>query len=166
MPFSGQEWENELSHLISTLVTSVETKRHPPHSSSSKVSAECKDLLLRIKSAKLEEVHRALMGLLMLVYTHPEGATVEHLKRTIHEEVLEKYPLDCFLQAAGIKILEVAECLEELVLTGTPFQYPPFQKAIPYCPSYGYQATLVFHGNKLDTTIQAALRALITKLKG
>ncbi len=31
---------------------------------------------------------------------------------------------------------------ENLVASGPSFKYPPFQKALPYFPNYGYQATI------------------------
>ena len=124
------------------------------------------NLLVRIRSGSHEQVHLAMLGLLTLVCKHPEAAKVENLQKTIHDNVLEKYPLDDFLQAAGNKLLNLEEDLEELVVKGPPFLYPPFQKALPYFPSYGYQVTMVFKDDRLDREIQNAIEVLITKLKG
>ena len=124
------------------------------------------NLLLRIRSVSLEQVHYALLALLMLAQKHPEAAQVENLHSTINDQVLEKYPLDAFLQAAGNKLLDLEEDLEKLEITGPPFQYPPFQKALPYFPNYGYQVTLVFKDDQLDEKIQKDIKGLITKLKG
>lgn len=163
--FSEGEWKHELAHLISELVTSTK-KEHPLHPTK-KIHDVAQNLLLHITSAKShEQVHQALLGQLMLVYKHPEAAKVENLQRIINEEVLEKYPLDVYLQAAGNKLLELEEDLEELEVTGPPFQYPPFQKALPYFPSYGYQVTLVFKDDQLDESIQRNIQVLITLLKG
>ena len=125
------------------------------------------NLLLHILSAKShEQVHLALLGLLMLVSKHPEAAKVENLRGIIGDDVIEKHSLDVFLQAAGNKLLEIEEDLELLETKGVPFQYPPFQKALPYFPSYGYQVTLVFKDDQLDKNIQRNLEGLITALKG
>ena len=114
----------------------------------------------------LEQVYSALLGQLMLVRKHPEAAKVENLRRVISDDVIEKYPLDVFLQAAGNKLLELEEDLEELEITAPPFQYPPFQKALPYFPSYGYQVTLWFQDDQLDKNIQKNLENLMRILKG
>lgn len=50
----------------------------------------------------------------MLVYKHPEAAKVENFHETVNDDVLEKCPLDVFLQAAGNKLLELEEDLEPL----------------------------------------------------
>ena len=114
----------------------------------------------------LEQTYLALLGQLMLVREHPEAAKVENLRRIISEDVIEKYPLDVFLQAAGNKLLELEEDLEELEITAPLFQYPPFQKALPYFPNYGYQVTLVFNDDLPDKITQKNLVELITKMKG
>ena len=125
------------------------------------------NLLQRISSSvSLEQVYPAILGQLMLVRKHPEAAKVENLRRVISDDVIEKYPLDVFLQAAGNKLLELEEDLEELEITAPPFQYPPFQKALPYFPSYGYQVTLVFKDGQPDENTQKSLVNLITMLKG
>ena len=142
-------------------------KEHPLYPTK-KVHDVVQNLLQRIASASShEQVHLALLGLLMLVYDHLEAAKVENLRRIISDDVIEKYPLDVFLQAAGNKLLELEEDLEVLEKpAGPPFQYPPFQKALPYFPSYGYQVTLVFKDDQLDKNIQKNLEVLITILKG
>ena len=122
--------------------------------------------MLHTKSGSHEKIHLALLGQLMLLYKHPEAAKVENFHKIIHDNVLEKYPLDVFLQAAGNKLLELEEDLEQLEMTGQPFQYPPFQKALPYFPKYGYQVTLVFKDGQLDNKIQINLEKLFKLLKG
>lgn len=125
------------------------------------------NLLQRIgSSVSLEQVYHAILGQFLLVHKHPEAAKVENLQRVVSDNVIEKYPLDVFLQAAGNKLLELEEDLEELEITSPPFQYPPFQKALPYFPSYGYQVTLVFKDDQPDKNIQKSLVNLITMLKG
>lgn len=124
-------------------------------------------LLQRIsRSVSLEQIYMALLGQLMLVRKHPEAAKVENLRQIISDDVIEKYPLDVFLQAAGNKLLELEEDQEELEITAPPFQYPPFQKALPYFPNYGYQVTLVFKDDQLDKNTQKNLENLIRILKG
>ena len=125
------------------------------------------NLLQRIsRSVSLEQTYLALLGQLMLVRKHPEAAKVENLRRIISEDVIEKYPLDVFLQAAGNKLLKLEEDLEELEITAPPFQYPPFQKALPYFPNYGYQVTLVFNDDLPDKNTQKNLVELIKIMKG
>jgi hypothetical protein len=127
------------------------------------------NLLERISgSVSLEQIYPALLGKLMLVRKHPEAAKVENLRRVISDDVIEKYPLDVFLQAAGNKLLELEEDLEELEIpvAAPPFQYPPFQKALPYFPNYGYQVTFVLSGDHPDENTQKNLVGLIIKMKG
>lgn len=124
------------------------------------------NLLARLKSgATMESVHKALLGLLVLASTCPETTQVEGLRTVIEDNVLDKYPLDDFLQAAANKLLNIEEDLEKLEFPGSPFEYPPFQKAIPYFPSYGYQVTMVFKDDQLDASIQTAIVDLVNKLK-
>ena len=72
----------------------------------------------------------------MLLYKYPEAAKVENFHKIIYDNVLEKYPLDVFLQAAGNKLLELEEDLEQLEFTRQPFQYPPFQLLDTKCTCF------------------------------
>ena len=120
-------------------------------------------LLMRVKSENDEQVHHALLALLMLVKKHPEAAKIEKLHEII-TEVLEMHPLDVFLQVAGNRLLDLREDLEKLEIPA--FQYPPFQKALPYFPNYGYQVTFVFSDGQLDQKIQGSLEDLMKTLAG
>ena len=61
----------------------------------------------------------------------------------------------------------MAEALENAVVPGSSFQYPPFQKALPYFPNYGYQATLHFNSDAaLDKKTQKLIIKLVKRLKG
>ena len=147
------------------MITSQE-KEHPLHPTKL-IHDVAENLLQHIsRSVSLEQTYVALLGLLVLVHKHPEAAKVENLRRIISDDVIEKYPLDVFLQAAGNKLLELEEDLEELEITALPFQYPPFQKALPYFPNYGYQVTLVFNDDLPDEKTQKNLVGLITIMKG
>ena len=63
---------------------------------------------------------------------------------------------------------EVGVEAENIVVKGSSFQYPPFQKALPYFPDYGYQVTLHFKDElaSLDKITQEAIKQLISKLSG
>ena len=80
--------------------------------------------------------------------------------------ILDKYPMDNFLQAATNYLLNQYESLTSLEIEGEPFAYPPFQKALPYFPNYGYQVTLVFKDGELNTSIMRAIVNIIQELKG
>ncbi len=109
-------------------------------------------------------IHKLVLALLTLSLTHPEATNAQGFKGVIQEEVLDQYSHDEFLQASGNKLLDIAEDLVQLDLSSQPFQFPPFQKALPYFPSYGYQATLVFADDKLDQDIQRSIISLVTEL--
>lgn len=52
-------------------------------------------------------------------------------------------------------------------LLDTSFDYPPFQKALPYFPDYGYQVTVVFLQDnfELNRKTQETIKTIITELK-
>ena len=50
-------------------------------------------------------------------------------------------------------------------IAASPPAYPPFQKALPYFPDYGYQVRIHFK-SELDKALQKNITKLVTKLKG
>ena len=126
-------------------------------------------LLSRIHHGSTSVVDSAALGLLVLTYTHPEAVKTDGFENIIQEGIIEKYPLNDYLQAAGNSLLNLEEELEELTVpddSRNPFELPPFQKAIPYFPHFGYQVTFVFENNQPDESIMKSIVLLIEKLKG
>lgn len=164
---SHKEWDDELSSFISTLLVEQEANKHRPHKQAVTFALSLLSMLKDRKTNGGNEllIHKLVLALLTLSLTHPEATNSQGFKGVIQEEVLDQYSHDEFLQASGNKLLDIAEDLVQLDLSSQPFQFPPFQKALPYFPSYGYQATLVFADDKLDQDIQRSIISLVTELK-
>lgn len=81
------------------------------------------------------------------------------------EQVLQKYPENEFLQVLANLLLNLKEELKPITRKETKFEYPPFQKALPYFPYYGNQVTLVFQSD-LTPKIQKAIIGLLHALNG
>lgn len=162
--FSHEDWEKELSQFISTLLAEFESKKHRSHNEAI-LFARSLLTLLRDKTAS-DLIHITVLSLLILSLTHPEVSNAQDFKIVVQQTVLDQYPHDEFLQASGNKLLDIAENFVDLDLSSPAFQFPPFQKAIPYFPSYGYQATLIFADDRLDSHIQNSIISLVTELKG
>ena len=166
---SDEEWEAALNSFIANLVAEHEPTIHPPHE---EIQLVVQALLNKLKSiwvkgkVKIQVFEKTVLSLLLLAQEHPEAASNERFESIVQEEILDRYPLNDFLQGAGNKLLDIAEHLESLDLSVPPFQCPPFQKALPYFPDYGYQVTLRMSDDKLDADIQKAIIALVKDLKG
>ena len=168
--FSDPEWENELGHLINVLVVGKEGKKKEQHLiPNEELKQIASNLLSRIIDCKREVVHIAALGLIVLAYTHPEIVKVSDFNHTVQESIINKNPHDDYLQGVGNKLLNLEEELTDVTVTDDsrkPFEYPPFQKAIPYFPDYGYQATFYFKHDQLDKRIMKSIISLIEELKG
>ena len=166
---SDEEWEAELNSFIANLVAEPEPTIHPPHE---EVQPVVQALLNKIKKigargkVKNQVLEKTVLSLLLLAQEHPEAASNENFESIVQEEILDRYPLNDFLQGAGNKLLDIAEHLESLDLSVPPFQYPPLQKALPYFPDYGYQVTLRMRDGQLDADIQRSIIALVEELRG
>ena len=62
-------------------------------------------------------------------------------------------------------------CLLQKVRSTTPspkrpFEYPPFQKAMPYFPNNGYQLTMTFAEKEITGPIKSKIAALLAQLTG
>lgn len=115
-----------------------------------------------------EIVYQAVLGLCLLALNRLKeiGSAIGNLENDLTKHVLDKYPMDSFLQAAINHLLNQYETLITLEVEGRPFTYPPFQKALPYFPHYGYQVTLVFKDGELNGSIMKAIVNIVQKLKG
>ena len=161
-------WEKELAHLVKVLETAKIKLFNSPELSQQEATAFAKTNLQKIVSnpENLTAVHQASLCLLMLADVHPEVAAVINLEPVQHN-ILKKYPTDDFLQVGANRLLNLSEELIPLTAVETKFEYPPFQKALPYYPSFGNQVTMVLDdGATLTTEVQTKLFGLVQKLNG
>ncbi len=162
--FAHEDWEEELSRFISTLLAEFEVKKHRSHNETIVFAQSLLTLLREYKTSEL--IHKTVLSLLLLTLAHPEVTKTQDFESVVQTKVLDQYPHDEILQACGNKLLEIAEDSVDLDLSSSSFEFPPFQKALPYFPSYGYQTTLIFADDKLDPEIQSSIISLVTELKG
>ncbi len=109
-----------------------------------------------------EQLHRKVLGLLVLVYTHPKA--IENNMDAIKTSIVEQFPMNSFMQAAASKLLLVNE--KQKILHdkshSNPYDFPLFQKGLPFFPHYGNQVTLVFRDS--DVVVNDKLRASVVVL--
>ena len=119
----------------------------------------------RILIGPKEIVYQSILGLCLLAQ-HNLASAFGNFDEDSMKHIFDKYPMDNFLQAATNYLLNQYESLTNLEIEGEPFAYPPFQKALPYFPNFGYQVTLVFKDGELNTSIMRAIINIIQNLKG
>lgn len=170
--FSERRWQHEYGHFIQTMLSAkADSVVSLPHclSQPKKLQAIAKTFMERIMNGPKEVVHQAALGLCVLAVNNLRevGNAIKSFdEESLAKKVFEKYPMDTFLQATMNSVLNQYESLLPLEVEGTPFDYPPFQKAIPYFPDYGYQVTLIFKDGDLNGSIMRSIVNLIKKLKG
>lgn len=138
-------------------------------SQSKNLQAIAKTFLERIINGPKEVIHQAALGLCILAVNnlHEVGNAIKSFdEEFLAKRILEKHPMDNFLQAAMNSLLNQYENLLPLEVEGIPFAFPPFQKAIPYFPDYGNHVTLIFKDGALNGSIMRSIVKLIQKLKG
>ena len=122
----------------------------------------------RILVGPKEITYQSILGLCLLAQHNLKEipSVFGNFDEDLTKHILDKYPMDNFLQAVTNYLLNQYESLTSLEIEGEPFAYPPFQKALPYFPDYGYQVTLVFKDGELNTSIMRAIVNIIQELKG
>ena len=169
VPFTDPGWERELGHLVNALVTAKSEPSYSSKPSHQEANAIATNVLQKIDKSRenRKSVHQAILCLLMLADVYPEVASVTNLEPV--QQVLEMYPMDDFLQAGANRLLNLSEELISLKMDETKFEYPPFQKALPYFPSFGNQVTMVFEDgptSTLTTEVQTKIIGLVHTLNG
>ena len=160
-PFSEPDWVDTLGPLINFLV--AENPSPKSFASDDEATKAATELLSKLnEKTDPEKLHRSVLGLLVLVYTNPKA--IENNMNAIKKSIVEKFPMDSFMQAAGSKLLLVKEKLKILhdKPNSNPYGFPPFQKALPFFPHYGNQVTLVFKDD--DVVVDDKLRASVVVL--
>ena len=166
--FSERKWQYELGHFIKSLVRPENEKLPHCLSQPKKVQSIAKTFMERMLSGPKEITYQSVLGLCLLARHNLkkiEGA-IGNLDEDSTKHTLDKNPMDNFLQAATNYLLNQYESLTTLEIEGEPFAYPPFQKALPYFPGYGYQVTLVFKDGELSASIMKSIINIVQKLKG
>ncbi len=80
------------------------------------------------------------------------------------QQVVKSFPGDPEILSDGYSLLNMKEeCLA--LPQKPPFEYPPFQRALPYFPSNGYQLMLTFK-QKLTPQLQKQIKLMLQALKG
>lgn len=166
--FSESKWQYEYAHFVKAFVQPDE-KLPNCLSQSKKLQAIAKTFMERILVGPKEvTVYEAMLGLCLLALNNLRevGNAGGNLEADLTRYILDKHPMDSFLQAAVNHLLNQCESLIPLQFEGKLFAYPPFQKAIPYFPNYGCQVTLVLKDGNLNDGVVKAIVNIIQKLKG
>lgn len=163
--FSERKWRYELGHFVKLLVSPGNEKLPHCLSQPKKLQSIVKIFMERILTGPKEIIYESILGLCLLAQ-HNLASAFGNFDEDLTKHIFDKYSMDNFLQAATNHLLNKYESLTSLEVEGEPFVYPPFQKALPYFPDYGYQVTLVFKDGELSTNIMRAIINIIQKLKG
>ena len=157
-----------MGHFIKLLVKPGDEKLPNCLTQPKKVQSIAKTFMERVLAGPKEIIYQSVLGLCLLAQHNLKeiASAIDNFDEDMTKHILEKYPMDNFLQAATNYLLNRYERLINLETEGEPFAYPPFQKALPYFPDYGYQVTLVFKNGELNTSIMKAIINMIQKLKG
>lgn len=156
-------WEKELGRLIETVIS---PDRKGSQFTNDDVTAVVQNLVFKLKKETSKSIIcKAILGILVLAYAFTvEFTKVDGFLGVINHYVIDKFPLDVFQQIAGNILLNLEEYQTQLKITGRPFEFPPFQKALPYFPSYGYVITTIFRNDNPDAAIQKVIIDLVKEL--
>ena len=99
--------ENQLEHMIRFLVAENRKNKDQRALPDKEVENISTHLLSRIHHGSTSVVDSAALGLLVLTYTHPEAVKTDGFENIIQEGIIEKYPLNDYLQAAGNRPLKL-----------------------------------------------------------
>ena len=90
----------------------------------------------------------------------------DNLGEDMCKSTAERFPDDYQMLGNALKL-----CLLQKNRSATPcpkqsFEYPPFQKAMPFFPNNGYQLTLTFAEKEITGPIKSKITALLAQLTG
>ena len=133
-----------------------------------KLQAIARTFLDRVAVSSKEVIYDSVLGLCLLSLKNLRevGSAISSFDEDLTKRLLDKYSMDNFIQAAVNHLLNQYEKLVSLEVEGKPFAYPPFQKALPYFPNYGYQVTMVFKDGDINGGIMKVIVNIMEKLKG
>ena len=118
------------------------------------------------QAASHEEAKNDLSALLLLANKDEAILDIEdNLGEDMRKTTAKRFPDDDQLLGNALK-LSLLQKARSVPPTKRPFEYPPFQKAMPYFPDNGYQLTLMFAEKEITEQIKKKIIILLDQLTG
>ena len=114
------------------------------------------------------QVHLAALALCALVKNAAREFDLGTLK-SISDCIVgaqRRFQLDDFLQVVGVQIMSVIESLVQIPDSAKGFEYPPFQKGLPYFPDHACQVTIKLAERHVSEKCAKSLLQLVHSVDG
>ena len=139
------------------------------------VLAIARNILKRCKSTAVDgkkatdhqEARNDLSALLLLVNEDESILDSEaNLGEDMCKATARHFPDDYQMLGNVLKLALLQKVRSATPPPKRPFEYPPFQKAMPFFPNNGYQLTLTFAEKEITEPIKSKIAALLAQLTG
>ena len=156
---SQQRWDEELQQLITAL---QDPKSRLPAGELKKIASSFLD---EVKQGDSHVIKLVLPILALLTHQKADDVMQYPDIEKVLLQAFKRFPGDPQILCGVSDLLNMEEDRLDLKQK-PPFEYPPFQRALPYFPSYGYQVILTFKQQQLTRDLQQKISDLLQKLKG
>ena len=117
--------------------------------------------------ANLEQARNDLSALLLLAKEEDSVLDIEdNLGEGMRKATGKCFPDDHQLLGNALKLSLLQKAHFTALPPKRPFEYPPFQKAMPFFPDNGYQLTLKFAEKEITEPIKGKITVLLAQLTG
>ena len=139
------------------------------------VSAIARNILKHFKATAVDgkkatdhqEARNDLSALLLLANEDESILDIDgNLGEDMCKAAAKQFPDDYQMLGIVLKLFLLQKARSTTPSPKRPFEYPPFQKAMPFFPNNGYQLTLTFAEKEITGPIKSKITALLAQLTG
>ena len=181
---TADEWETEIGAIIIASVSKKEHVQKPlditaqlqgPDQKGTNVNftqeerrAVVSNLLCRINDDNHVHVQQAALAIYALV-KYAAGEFDPETLKSISDSIdgaQGRFQLDSFLQVVDVQIMGIIESLVPIPDSAKGFEYPPFQKGLPFFPDHAYQVTIKLAKRQVSEKCAKNLLKLVHTVDG
>lgn len=119
-----------------------------------------------VQAEDRKKARNDLCALLLLASEDDSVLDIEdNLGEDVRKATAKRFPDDNQLLGNALK-LSLLQKARSAPTPTRPFEYPPFQKAMPFFPDNGYQLTLTFKEKEITEPIKSKIIVLLDQLTG
>lgn len=126
------------------------------------------NLLGRMKDVNQIHVHQAALAIYAMVKSAAKEFDADTLK-SISDSIdcaQRRFPIDDFLLVVEVETMNAIESLVAIPDSAIGFEYPPFQKGLPFFPDHAYQVTINLARRQAPESYANSLLQLVHAVDG
>lgn len=126
------------------------------------------NLLGRMNDVNKIRVHQAALAIYAMVKSAAiefDADTLKSISESI-DTAQRRFPMDDLLQVVEVETMSVIESLVAIPDSAKDFEYPPFQKGLPFFPDHAYQVTVNLVGRQASDDWAKSLLQLVHAVDG